>query len=140
MTGINAEEVAQVARRLAHDVSSRPESRALRTPRVCGTFYLVCVIAASSSRPSGRSSYARTDRIGERNFVALIGDTLRHLTCPVRLVRTWRALLAERGHTTGRVLRSIDRHGRWNPNSPTVMTYIRTSDLWRDNPLRGVGL
>lgn len=33
-------------------------------------------------------------------------------TCPVRVVRAWRAALAERGITTGRLLRSVDRHGR----------------------------
>ena len=33
-------------------------------------------------------------------------------TDPVRLVRAWRALLAEHGHTSGRLLRSVTRHGR----------------------------
>ena len=33
-------------------------------------------------------------------------------TCPVRLIRTWRAALAERGFTDGPVWRSIDRNGR----------------------------
>lgn len=32
-------------------------------------------------------------------------------TCPVRLMRAWRAALAERGITTGRLLRSVNRHG-----------------------------
>lgn len=34
------------------------------------------------------------------------------LTCPVRLVRAWLAVLAERGITSGPLLRRIDRHGR----------------------------
>ncbi|WP_337826237.1 site-specific integrase [Pseudonocardia sp. UM4_GMWB1] len=33
-------------------------------------------------------------------------------TDPVRLVRAWRAILAEHGHTGGRLLRSVTRHGR----------------------------
>jgi site-specific recombinase XerD len=33
-------------------------------------------------------------------------------TDPVRLVRAWRALLAEHEHTRGRLLRSVTRHGR----------------------------
>lgn len=33
-------------------------------------------------------------------------------TCPVRLVRAWRDLLAAHGVTDGPVLRSVDRHGR----------------------------
>lgn len=33
-------------------------------------------------------------------------------TCPVRTVRAWRALLAELDITTGRLLRSVSRHGR----------------------------
>ena len=32
-------------------------------------------------------------------------------TCPVRLVRRWRALLADHGITTGPLLRRVDRHG-----------------------------
>lgn len=33
-------------------------------------------------------------------------------TCPVRLLRAWRELLATRGLTAGPLLRAIDRHGR----------------------------
>jgi integrase len=33
-------------------------------------------------------------------------------TCPVRVVRTWLAALAERGFTVGALLRPVDRHGR----------------------------
>ncbi len=36
-------------------------------------------------------------------------------TDPVRLVRTWRARLAEHGLTTGRLLRAVTRHGRPGP-------------------------
>lgn len=118
-------------------------------------------------------------------------------TDPVRLVRAWRAVLAGYGVTEGRVLRSVDRHGRigdglsgdginrivraaalragvrgaerftahslraggataaykggaavsviaehgrWKPNSPVVLGYIRAVDKWTDNALHGVGL
>lgn len=118
-------------------------------------------------------------------------------TDPVRLLRRWRNVLAEQGHTSGRLLRSITRHGRigdrlgadaindivrtaavraglpqadtytahslraggatsayragapvssiarhgrWAPNSPVVLGYIRSVDKWRDNPMRAVGL
>lgn len=118
-------------------------------------------------------------------------------TDPVRLVRAWRAALAELDITEGRLLRAVDRHGRigegmspaainevvqrlarraglahadlytahslraggatvayrngagvssiaqhgrWAPNSPVVLSYIRSVDRWRDNPMRGVGL
>jgi len=33
-------------------------------------------------------------------------------TDPVRILAAWRALLAERGITSGRLLRGVDRHGR----------------------------
>lgn len=35
---------------------------------------------------------------------------------------------------------SIAQHGRWAPNSPVVLSYIRSVDRWRDNPMAGVGL
>jgi integrase len=34
----------------------------------------------------------------------------------------------------------IAQHGRWNPNSPVVLGYIRAVDRWRDNAMRNVGL
>lgn len=118
-------------------------------------------------------------------------------TCPVRVVRAWRAALAEHGITSGRLLRSVTRHGRlglrmstdavadvvreralaaglpnaaqysahslraggatsaykagapvsviaahgrWSEGSPVVLGYVRATDRWRDNPMRGVGL
>lgn len=118
-------------------------------------------------------------------------------TCPVRVIRAWREALAERGITTGRLLRSLTRHGhlrdrmstdavadvvraravaaklpnaeeysahslraggatsaykagapvsviaahgRWAEGSPVVLGYVRATDRWRDNPMKGVGL
>ncbi|WP_157523181.1 hypothetical protein [Herbidospora cretacea] len=34
----------------------------------------------------------------------------------------------------------IAAHGRWAPNSPVVLGYIRAVDRWRDNAMRNVGL
>jgi site-specific recombinase XerD len=119
------------------------------------------------------------------------------MTDAVRLVRAWRALLAEHGITSGALLRTVNRHGnlggamsdaavnevvqrlarraglpnaerysahslraggataaykngagvsaiaqhgRWSPNSPVVLSYIRAVDKWRDNPIAGIGL
>ncbi|MGH3794358.1 MAG: tyrosine-type recombinase/integrase [Pseudonocardiaceae bacterium] len=118
-------------------------------------------------------------------------------TDPVRLARSWLAVLAEHGITSGRLLRSVTRHGRigasmstvaigdvvratatraglaeahrysahslraggatsayragtpvsviaahgrWSPNSPVVLSYVRAVDRWRDNAVRGIGL
>ena len=125
-------------------------------------------------------------------------------TDAVRAFRAWRDALAERGITTGPLLRPIDRHdrllteegsagrggarmtgksvglvvtrhgqaaglehqtahglraggataaynannpvsaiaeqGRWSPNSPVVLGYIRSVDKWKNNPMKGIGL
>jgi integrase len=125
-------------------------------------------------------------------------------TDAVRAYRIWRDALAERGITTGPLLRPIDRHGRllteegsagrgsarmtgksvglvvtrhgqaaglehqtahglraggataaysannpvsaiaeqgrWSPNSPVVLGYIRSVDKWKNNPMKGIGL
>ncbi|MGI5493868.1 site-specific integrase [Microtetraspora malaysiensis] len=34
----------------------------------------------------------------------------------------------------------IARHGRWAPNSPVLLSYIRAVDMWKDNAMRNVGL
>ncbi|GIH97412.1 site-specific integrase [Planobispora siamensis] len=53
---------------------------------------------------------SKTDRAatGRRVAVPYGSDPL---TCPVRTLRAWRSLLAERGSTSGPLLRRIDRHG-----------------------------
>lgn len=33
---------------------------------------------------------------------------------------------------------TIAKHGRWSPNSPVVLSYIRAVDRWSDNAMRGV--
>jgi integrase len=34
----------------------------------------------------------------------------------------------------------IADHGRWSKTSPQVLEYIRSTEKWRDNPMRGIGL
>lgn len=34
----------------------------------------------------------------------------------------------------------IAKHGRWRPDSPVVLKYIRAVDRWKDNAMRNVGL
>ncbi|GIH52962.1 hypothetical protein SAMN05421833_129129 [Microbispora rosea] len=40
----------------------------------------------------------------------------------------------------GRSMLAIARHGRWVETSPVVHGYVRTGDMWRDNPMRGLGV
>jgi site-specific recombinase XerD len=53
-------------------------------------------------------------------------------TDPVRLVRAWRALLAEHGVTSGRLLRSVTRHGRLGAS----LSGDAVADLVRDAAVR----
>ncbi|GIH61783.1 hypothetical protein Msi02_26000 [Microbispora siamensis] len=40
----------------------------------------------------------------------------------------------------GRSMLAIARHGRWVETSPLVHGYVRAADMWRDNPMRGLGV
>ncbi|MEN3541321.1 hypothetical protein AAH991_39870 [Microbispora sp. ZYX-F-249] len=40
----------------------------------------------------------------------------------------------------GRSMLAIARHGRWVETSPIVHGYVRAADMWRDNPMRGLGV
>lgn len=139
--------------------------------------------------------YSKTDQDGIGAVVAIPGGAHED-TDPVRVIREWRAVLAQRGITSGKLLRSvrgyqigpeinprvlwkivkriavrakipnaqafsthslraggatsaykagvpvavIAEHGRWAPNSPVVLSYIRASDKWKDNAMRDIGL
>ena len=50
-------------------------------------------------------------------------------TCPVRVVQAWLAELAQHGHHAGRLLRSVDRHGRIGHRLSTeaINTIVRTA-------------
>lgn len=43
-------------------------------------------------------------------------------------------------YAAGVPVSTIAKHGRWNPNSPVVLRYIRAVDRWKDNAMRNVGL
>jgi integrase len=47
---------------------------------------------------------------------------------------------ATASYKSGAPVSAIASHGRWSPNSPVVLSYIRSVDQWRDNPLSGIGL
>ncbi|MGI5293254.1 tyrosine-type recombinase/integrase, partial [Nonomuraea polychroma] len=43
-------------------------------------------------------------------------------------------------YAAGVPVSTIAKHGRWDPQSPVVLKYIRAVDRWRDNAMRNVGL
>lgn len=43
-------------------------------------------------------------------------------------------------YAAGVPLSTIARHGRWKPDSPVLLRYIRAVDRWKDNAMRDVGL
>lgn len=47
---------------------------------------------------------------------------------------------ATAAYRKGAAVSTIANHGRWAPNSPVVLGYIRSVDRWKDNPMRGIGL
>lgn len=47
---------------------------------------------------------------------------------------------ATQAYMAGVPVATIAKHGRWAPNSPVVLGYIRAVDRWRDNAMRNVGL
>jgi site-specific recombinase XerD len=47
---------------------------------------------------------------------------------------------ATAAYMAGVPVATIAKHGRWAPNSPVVLGYIRAVDRWRDNAMRNVGL
>lgn len=47
---------------------------------------------------------------------------------------------ATSAYLAGVPVATIAAHGRWAPNSPVVLGYIRAVDKWRDNAVRNTGL
>ena len=43
-------------------------------------------------------------------------------------------------YAAGAPVAAIAEHGRWNPKSPVFLSYIRSVDKWRNNPMKGTGL
>lgn len=139
---------------------------------------------------------SKTDKDSRGETVAIPRGS-HPLTDPVAVWRDWVNVLADAGITSGRFLRSVDRHGkigdslspdgvnarvralavkadvpraveytahslraggatvayaagipisviarhgRWKPDSPVMLRYIRAVDRWKDNAMRDVGL
>lgn len=61
---------------------------------------------------------SKTDRNSSGREV-MVPYKSRPATCPVRIVRAWREHLAECDITTGRLVRSVDRHGHIGPSLST---------------------
>ncbi|XVQ15502.1 tyrosine-type recombinase/integrase [Spirillospora sp. CA-255316] len=89
----------------------------------------------------------RHGRIGAQITGDAINRRIRHLavTAQVPGAATYTAHSLRAGGATvayaaGIPVSTIARHGRWAPDSPVVLGYIRAVDRWRDNAMRNVGL
>ncbi|GAA3957562.1 site-specific integrase [Actinomadura viridis] len=51
-----------------------------------------------------------------------------------------RAGSASTAYAAGVPISEIAKHGRWNPNSPVLLIYIRFVDQWKNNPMNEVDL
>ncbi|TDD97666.1 site-specific integrase [Actinomadura rubrisoli] len=49
-----------------------------------------------------------------------------------------RAGSASTAYAAGVPISEIAKHGRWNPNSPVLLVYIRAVDQWRNNPMNDI--
>ncbi|GAT68890.1 integrase [Planomonospora sphaerica] len=153
-------------------------------------------IAETSEGLEVRIRTSKTDKDSRGETIAIPRGS-HPLTDPVKVWRDWLDLLGEAGITSGRLLRSVTRHGhlgdqlganavndivrglavaagvpgaerftahslraggatvayaagvpvsviakhgRWAPDSPVILRYIRAVDRWKDNAMRNVGL
>lgn len=92
-------------------------------------------------------SVTRHGRIGQRLSDAAISNAVRGAAVRAGLphadtysAHSLRAGGATSAYRAGAPVSSIAAHGRWAPNSPVVLGYIRAVDRWKDNPMRSVGL
>lgn len=51
-----------------------------------------------------------------------------------------RAGAASTAYAAGVPISDIAKQGRWNPNSPVLLRYIRFVDQWKNNPMRDIDL
>jgi integrase len=88
--------------------------------------------------PDGLIVFIRTSKTDPNSAgrEVMIPFKSRPATCPVRIVRAWRTHLAEHGITTGRLVRSVDRHGRIGESLSTrnLSVLIRRAALRADLP------
>lgn len=89
----------------------------------------------------------RHDNIGESLSDSSVNTILRELAASAELANaesytahSLRAGGATVAYAAGVPVATIAAHGRWHPNSPVVLKYIRAVDRWRDNAMRNVGL
>lgn len=89
----------------------------------------------------------RHDNIGESLSDNSVNNILRDLAAAAELpnaesytAHSLRAGGATVAYAAGVPVATIAKHGRWHPNSPVVLKYIRAVDRWRDNAMRNVGL
>jgi integrase len=47
---------------------------------------------------------------------------------------------ATSAYANGATVADIAKQGRWNPESPVILGYIRAVDKWKNNPMIGIGL
>lgn len=89
----------------------------------------------------------RHGNIGESLSDSRVNTILRDLSAAAELpdaesytAHSLRAGGATVAYAAGVPVATIAKHGRWGPNSPVVLKYIRAVDRWRDNAMRNVGL
>lgn len=98
---------------------------------------------------SGRllRSVDRHGNIGPSLTGNAVNEILRRLAAAAELANaekytahSLRAGGATVAYAAGVPVSVIARHGRWKPDSPVVLRYIRAVDRWRDNAMKDVGL
>lgn len=106
-------------------------------------------VLASVGESEGRllRSVTRHGRIGQSLHPARINTIMRKLALAADIpsaenytAHSLRAGGATVAYAAGIPISVIARHGRWNPNSPVLLRYIRAVDRWKDNAMRDVGL
>lgn len=92
-------------------------------------------------------SVTRHGHVGESLGSGAVNDIVRGLAraADVPNAETFTAHSLRAGGATvayaaGVPVSVIARHGRWAPDSPVVLRYIRAVDRWKDNAMRDVGL
>jgi integrase len=92
-------------------------------------------------------SVDRHGNIGESLSSGRVNTILRELATEAELpnaenytAHSLRAGGATVAYAAGVPVQTIAKHGRWDPQSPVVLKYIRAVDRWRDNAMRNVGL
>lgn len=92
-------------------------------------------------------SITRHGRFGAALSVDAISDVVRAAAIRAKLpeadrysAHSLRAGGATAAYKAGAPVSVIAAHGRWSPASPVVLSYVRSVDRWKDNPMRGIGL